>query len=117
MPQLIPLGRELLRINSSKNTIEYSADGGRSWLTRCPNPSYGEWRDLLLWGKELLAVSSKGVYVSTNAGYSWLCRAQNNTIGGAEFYALQDGGAQLLADTSRGLQYSTNAGRSWLRRL
>lgn len=115
MPQLINIGRELLRINSAKNVLEYSTSDGRSWLIRCPNPSYGQWRDLLLWGGELLAVTSKGIYASTNGGNSWVCRAQNSAIGG-EFYTLQDGGSQLLSDTTRGLQYSTNNGRSWLRR-
>ncbi len=30
MPQLINLGNELLRIDTAKNTIEYSQTGGRS---------------------------------------------------------------------------------------
>ena len=35
--QLINTGSELLRINTAKNSIEYSSNGGRSWVTRCSN--------------------------------------------------------------------------------
>ena len=41
MPQLINLGTELLRIDTAKNTIEFSQTGGRSWVTRCNSTSYG----------------------------------------------------------------------------
>ena len=59
MPQLINIGQELLRINTAKNTIEYSQTGGRSWVTRCNSTSYGTFIDLLQVGREILACTSK----------------------------------------------------------
>ena len=69
MPQIVNLGRELLRINTQKNCVEYSQNGGRSWVMRCCNGSYGEFRDLLVYGRELLACTSKG-----------LCQYQRGTL-------------------------------------
>ena len=34
MPQIVNLGKELVRINTQKNTVEYSQNGGRSWVKR-----------------------------------------------------------------------------------
>ena len=34
MAQMIQRGSELLRINTQKNDIEYSKDGGRTWHHR-----------------------------------------------------------------------------------
>ena len=46
--QLINTGSELLRINTAKNSIEYSSNSGRSWVTRCSNStSYGTFISLL----------------------------------------------------------------------
>lgn len=114
MPQIVNLGRELLRINVQKNSVEYSQNGGRSWVTRCSNSSYGIFRDLLVYGNELLACTSKGVYVSTNDGRSFAPRCTNNSYG--EFLNLQESGSELLANTTKGLYYSRNGGRSWVRR-
>lgn len=120
MPQIIKVGGglfskgELLRINPSNNTIEVSANGGRSWSPRCTNASYGTFRDLLLVGREILAATSRGLYVSTNAARSFSPRCVNTSYG--EFINLQDEGNTLLANTTHGLYYSTNGGRSWVRR-
>lgn len=120
MPQIIKTGGglfskgELLRINPSNNTIEVSANGGRSWSPRCTNASYGTFRDLLPVGREILAATSRGLYVSTNAARSFSPRCVNTSYG--EFINLQDEGSTLLANTSKGLYYSTNGGRSWVRR-
>ena len=114
MPQIVNLGRELLRINVQKNSVEYSQNGGRSWVTRCSNASYGTFRDLLIYGNELLACTSKGVYVSTNEGRSFAPRCTNSSYG--EFLNLQESGSELLANTTKGLYYSRNGGRSWVRR-
>ena len=114
MPQIVNLGRELLRINVQKNSVEYSQNGGRSWVTRCSNSSYGTFIDLLGYDGELLACTSKGVYVSTNEGRSLAPRGTNSSCG--EFLNLQDGGSELLANTTKGLYYSRNGGRSWVRR-
>ena len=121
MPQIIKTGGglfskgELLRINPSNNTIESSANGGRSWVIRCNNTSYGTFRDLLAYGREILAATSRGVYVSTNAGRSFSPRCVD-TVSYGDFLNLQDEGDTLLANTTRGLYYSTNGGRSWVRR-
>lgn len=114
MPQIVNLGRELLRINVQKNSVECSQNGGRSWVTRCSNASYGIFRDLFVYGNELLACTSKGVYVSTNDGRSFAPRCTNSSYG--EFLNLQESGSELLANTTKGLYYSRNGGRSWVRR-
>lgn len=114
MPQIVNLGRELVRINVQKNSVECSQNGGRSWVTRCSNASYGTFRDLLEYDGELLACTSKGLYVSTNGGRSFAQRCTNSSYG--EFLNLQDGGSGLLANTTKGLYYSRNGGRSWVRR-
>ena len=120
MPQIIKVGGglfssgELIRINPSNNSIESSGNGGRSWIPRCTNTSYGTFRDLLPVGREILAVTSRGLYVSTNSGRSFSPRCVNTSYG--DFLNLQDEGNTLLANTTRGLYYSTNGGRSWVRR-
>lgn len=120
MPQIIKTSGglfskgELLRINPSNNSIESSGNGGRSWIPRCTNTSYGTFRDLLPVGREILAVTSRGLYVSTNAARSFSPRCVNTSYG--DFLNLQDEGNTLLANTTRGLYYSTNGGRSWVRR-
>ncbi|WP_288745992.1 hypothetical protein [uncultured Prevotella sp.] len=114
MPQIVNLGRELVRINTQKNSVEYSQNGGRSWVTRCANNSYGTFVDLLMYGGELLACTNKGLYVSTNEGRSFVVRCNNSSYG--DFLNLQDAGSELLANTTKGLYYSRNAGRSWVRR-
>ena len=120
MPQIIKIGGglfssgELIRINPSNNSIESSGNGGRSWIPRCTNTSYGTFRDLLPVSREILAVTSRGLYVSTNSGRSFSPRCVNSSYG--EFLNLQDEGSTLLANTTKGLYYSTNGGRSWVRR-
>lgn len=120
MPQIIKTGGgifssgELIRINPSNNSIESSGNGGRSWIPRCTNTSYGTFRDLLLVGHEILAATSRGLYVSTNSARSFSPRCVNTSYGG--FINLQDEGNTLLANTTHGLYYSTNGGRSWVRR-
>lgn len=120
MPQIIKTGGglfssgELIRINPSNNSIESSGNGGRSWIPRCTNTSYGTFRDLLLVGREILAATSRGLYVSTNSGRSFSPRCVNSSYG--DFLNLQDEGNTLLANTTKGLYYSTNGGRSWVRR-
>ena len=114
MPQMIMLGSEMIRIHPAKNTIEYSTSQGRSWSTRYSSSSCGEFIDLLPYGNELLAVTSKGIYYSTSQGRSWSSRYTSSSCG--EFECLMDGGRELLAQTSKGLYYSTSSGRSWSKR-
>ena len=114
MLQMIMLGSEMIRINPAKKSIEYSTSQGRSWSTRYSSSSCGEFIDLLPYGNELLAVTSKGIYYSTSQGRSWSSRYTSSTCG--DFECLMDGGRELLAQTSKGLYYSTSSGRSWSKR-
>lgn len=114
MPQIVSAGKELVRINTQKNSIEYSQNEGRSWVMRCNNNSYGTFKDLLVYGHELLACTSKGIYVSNNEGRSFAIRCTNSSYG--EFLNIQDTGKELIANTTKGIYYSQNKGRSWVTR-
>lgn len=72
MPQMINYGSEVLRISSKG--VEYSTNGGRSWMSRYTGNSCGTFQSLMDGGKELLANTSKGLYYSTNDGRSWMRR-------------------------------------------
>jgi len=114
MPKLITCGNELIRINPAGNKIEYSVTAGRSWSTRYVGSSCGTFIDLLEYGRELIALTSKGVYYSVTQGRTWSSRYISTSFG--EFQSLADGGRELLLQTSKGLYYSVTAGRSWSRR-
>ena len=71
MAQIISIGTALLRINPTNNKkIEYSSNG-KYWTTHYTGSTYGEFYDLLLFGSEIFAVTSKGLYVSKNEGRNW----------------------------------------------
>lgn len=114
MAQMIQVGKEMIRINPAKNSIEYSTNDGRSWFSRCTSSSYGTFNDLLLYGSDFFAATSKGVFYSTNEGRTWFSRYTGSSYG--EFQSLMDGGRELLAQTTKGLYYSTNEGRTWTKR-
>ena len=114
MALVIQRGREIIRINPQRNSIEYSTTGGRTWNTRYFGSNPGEFFDLLDFGAEILACTSKGVYVSDNDGRTWRSRYFGSACG--DFYELALDGKEILATTSRGLYYSTNGGRTWSRR-
>ena len=113
MAQMIQYGSEIIRINTQKNTIECSKDGGRSWHIRFFNISGGKgiFVDLFDNGSEILACTSKGVFSSKDDGHSWQSRCTNNAFG--EFIQLSYDGQVLIATTSKGLYYSKDGGRSW----
>lgn len=114
MPQIVTYGRELLRINMQKNSIEYSSNGGRAWLNRFCMSSVGTFRDLLVMGTEVFAATSKGLYSSRNGGASWTSRYCNSGVG--EFLSLAPDGSEMLATTTKGLYASRNQGLTWERR-
>ena len=60
MGQIVNFGREMIRINSEKNRIEYSTNGGNSWHSRYSGSNAGEFYSLCDYGNELLA----GILVS-----------------------------------------------------
>lgn len=68
MAQMILHGRELIRINTQKNYIEYSTNDVRSWHTRYTGTHAGNFIDLLDYGSEIIACTSKGIYFSMNKG-------------------------------------------------
>ena len=47
---------------------------GRSWYSRYIGSSYGDFETIQVSGTELVAYTSKGVYVSKNEGRSWTKR-------------------------------------------
>lgn len=114
MAEIVNCGNELIRINTEKNIIEYSSNQGRTWFSRCSSSTCGSFRDLLVYGKELLACTSKGIYSSSNEGRTWFARCVNSTCG--EFIQLHFDGKNLLATTSKGVYYSNNDGRTWFKR-
>ena len=116
MAQMIQHGSEIIRINTQKNTIEYSKDGGRSWHIRFFNISGGKGIlvDLFDNGSEILACTSKGVFSSKDDGHSWHSRCTNSAFG--EFRQLASDGQNLLATTSKGLFCSKDGGHSWHRK-
>lgn len=73
---MIHRGKELIRITpNNKQKIEYSTNDGRSWITRFSGSSYGDFNELTDNGKEILGMTSKGLYYSTNDGRSWIRRS------------------------------------------
>lgn len=72
MGQMIKRGNELIRISpKDKHKIEYSTNDGRSWNSRYSSSSCGDFSDINDNGKEILGMTSKGLYYSTNEGRSW----------------------------------------------
>lgn len=114
MALMIQHGQELIRINTQKNTIEYSKNGGAMWNTRYSGSLCGTFHDLFDNGREILACTSKGVYYSSSNGSNWNCRYSGVMCG--TFMQLSSDGRYLLAVTSNGLYYSSNNGANWNKR-
>ena len=114
MAQIVQYGSELIRINTQKNTLESSKDGGRSWHRRYTGSNAGTYVDLFSLESEILACTSKGVYYSKDEGRSWHSRYTGSTYG--SFFQLASDGQNILATTSKGLYYSKDSGRTWHRR-
>ncbi len=114
MARIINTGEELVRINFEKQRLEYSKNDGKTWIPRYTGSSCGEFIDLLIFGDEVLAVTSKGLYYSKNEGRTWIPRYTGSSCG--DFQTIQENGTELLATTSKGLYYSKNEGRTWLKK-
>ena len=72
MGQIIVYKKELIRINTSKNSVEYSTNYVRNWHHRANASSImGSLKDLADNGKEILLNTLKGLFYSTNKGASW----------------------------------------------
>ena len=114
MGLMINRGREIIRINTQKNTIEYSTNGGSSWNSRYTGSSCGTFYDLFDNGREILACTSIGVYYSTSEVSNWNSRYTGSSCG--TFQQLSSDGRYLLATTSKGLYYSSSNGSNWNKR-
>ena len=113
--RMVQVANEIVRINPQKaNQIDYSTNGGRTWISRYTGTSCGDFIDMVIYNDELIAITSKGVYYSTNSGRTWISRYSGTSCG--KFLSLMNNGKELLAQTDKGLYYSTNSGRTWMRR-
>lgn len=74
MPQIVKIGKELICVNPSRNTIDYSTSEGRTWTMRYNNNSNFDFLGLAESGSTLLATTSKGLYYSNSQGRTWLKR-------------------------------------------
>ena len=73
--RMVQVANEIVRINPQKaNQIDYSTNGGRTWITRYSGTSSGEFIDMVIYNNELIAITSKGVYYSTSSGRTWMRR-------------------------------------------
>ena len=108
-------GNEVIRINPSKG-LEYSKDNGRNWHLRKANSSnYGEFKDLLVYGTEILIISAKGLYYSKDGCSNLHLRKAQSTSYGF-FVSLANAGGELLVTTTNGLYYSRDGGCNLHRR-
>ena len=113
--RMVQTSNEIVRINPQKaNQIDYSTNGGRTWMSRYSGSSCGEFIDLVHYNNELIAITTKGIYYSTNSGRTWMSRYTGTSCG--KFLSLMNNGKELMAQTDKGLYYSTNSGRTWMRR-
>ena len=113
--RMVQVANEIVRINPQKaNQIDYSTNGGRTWMSRYSGSSCGEFIDLVHYNNELIAITTKGIYYSTNSGRTWMSRYTGTSCG--KFLSLMNNGKELLAQTEKGLYYSTNSGRTWIKR-
>ena len=113
--RMVQTSNEIVRINPQKaNQIDYSTNGGRTWISRYTGTSCGDFIDMVIYNDELIAITSKGVYYSTSSGRTWINRYSGTSCG--KFLSLMNNGKELLAQTEKGLYYSTNSGRTWMRR-
>ena len=111
----VQTSNEIVRINPQKaNHIDYSSNGGRTWISRYTGTSCGDFIDMVIYNDELIAITSKGVYYSTSSGRTWINRYSGTSCG--KFLSLMNNDKELLAQTDKGLYYSTNSGRTWMRR-
>lgn len=76
MSQMILKGKEIIRINPSKKTkIEYLTNDGRSVILRYNSNACVDFNDLTDDGKEIIGMTSKGLYYSTTEDRSCIKRS------------------------------------------
>ena len=64
---MVNTGKELMQINTFKNTIEYSTTQGSFWIPRFTSNGYGDLNSFPENGKELLATTTKGLCTFINS--------------------------------------------------
>ncbi len=74
MAKMINYDGELIRI-ASANKLEHSKNDGKTWSSLFNSSSIGDIQDLTDNGKEILATTSKGLYVSKNGGKTFSRRS------------------------------------------
>ena len=76
MSIMINYEKELIRISPTDfKKIEVSTNDGRTWNSRYGGSSLqGNFQDLTDNGKEILATTEKGLFVSKNTGRTWSMR-------------------------------------------
>ena len=115
MPNIIPFGSELIRINPSNNRIESSTTDGRTWTTRYSGSYCGSFLDLVEFDGKIVALTDKGIYCSTSKGATWMAKYTGSYA--QSFVNIQDGGGELIAMTEDGHIYvSASGGATWMRR-
>ena len=78
--------------------------------TLCQQHIIRTFRDLIAFGREILAATSRGICVSTNFPRPFSVRCSNTGSYGNSLSLQVDGGI-LLANTTKGLYYFRNGGR------
>jgi len=72
MGRMITFNGKLIRINEkSTEKLEISTNDGRNWSHHCGMGNTFNFEDLIENGNEILATTSKGLYVSKNGGKNW----------------------------------------------
>lgn len=72
MGRMITFNGKLIRINEKDtNKLESSTNNGRNWSHHCGVGNNFNFEDLVENGSEILATTSKGLYVSKNGGKNW----------------------------------------------
>lgn len=113
MAQMVEFGREMIRINPSNNTIEYSRDG-RNWTRRYSSQYYGTFYDLCVVGSDIYAASAKGVIYSRDGGLNWSTKCTSTSYGTFQTLILR--GTELWAQTTKGTYVSKDGGRNWMKK-
>ncbi len=77
MSKILDLGKELIRISPQNPCrLEYSTNGGKIWMLRCTVPLTGGFLSLVNVGSELIAITTKGTYVSKTQGRTWVLKGR-----------------------------------------
>jgi len=114
MAEILNLGEEQIRISQQVyGQIEYSISKGRTWKMRYKG-SYqvGEFKDLIDLGPVVLAITTRGIFCSSDNGFTWIKRFTPNAFTG-DFISFNFNGIELSAETSKGIRYSPDEGRRW----